>query len=788
MKVWRSSALALAAALCAREAAAQEPIQAQADEIIVTVQKREQAVVDVPIAVTALGGDFLQDLDISNFDDLSRYTPGFLVQEQSANNTGFVVRGITSDSGEANIEPRVAVFYDGVPASRNRGSYTELFDLERVEVVKGPQATLFGRSALIGGVNVITNKADLSDFEGKATVAFGDFNFFRTEVMANLPVISDKLGVRVAYTRREREGFVENLTDGDRLGNVQVDALRFSIGYQPISRLRFDLSFGLHTDENSGTAFKSGVFAPEGSTTSPFTAAALNTFTAPGAPAFEGGAGLGLDREVRYITLLSDFEASPELKLSSISSYRYFNSVEVFDPDGSSLPILLFAEDAEGLQWSQEFRLNWDNGGPLTGFAGASVFHEDGNQRVPLQFDERTTLGLFTGAISRPQPQPLAFLTAPAVLQAQLAGLGVPDFLLAPFADALKPVHQEQFTNFSETTAFDIYADVSYQVTDRLAFTAGGRWTYEDKRTGFESLLLNGGSGLGAILAGQAPGGPIGLFFQPTAPVFQNDEFNGFAWRFVGTYALTDNANLFASYARGRRPNVVQAGTFEILPEETVDSFEVGAKANLFGNKLSLDGSGFYYLYDNFQTSDIVNGQIITINAGEANSYGFEGQAFIRPFRGVELFTTYGFNRARFQSGARDGNRFRLSPDHKLAVGGTFSREFGRVGVFSLTPSYTYQSRVFFDDDNDRSDLQQGRASPAFNDFVVDEFEEGYGLVNLRGAWESPDGRFRLGLFANNLADKEFIIDAGNTGDGFGIPTFIRGPRRTVGVELSAGF
>jgi len=194
MNLWRSSALALAAALCAREAAAQEPVQAQADEIIVTVQKREQAVVDVPIAVTALGGEFLKDLDISNFDDLSRYTPGFLVQEQSPNNTGFVVRGITSDSGEANIEPRVAVFYDGAPASRNRGSYTELFDLERVEVVKGPQATLFGRSALIGGVNVITNKADLSNFEGEATVAVGDF----TECS------SAPHGVPVEHVLRER--------------------------------------------------------------------------------------------------------------------------------------------------------------------------------------------------------------------------------------------------------------------------------------------------------------------------------------------------------------------------------------------------------------------------------------------------------------------------------------------------------------------------------------------------------------------------------------------------------
>jgi len=132
------------------------------EEIIVTAQLREQRLIEVPIAVTAYSGDTLDRLGITKFDELALYVPGFEVQEQSANNPGFVIRGITSDSGEATTEPRIAIFVDGVSASRSRGSYMELFDVERIEVARGPQATLYGRGALIGAVNVIQNHVDLN--------------------------------------------------------------------------------------------------------------------------------------------------------------------------------------------------------------------------------------------------------------------------------------------------------------------------------------------------------------------------------------------------------------------------------------------------------------------------------------------------------------------------------------------------------------------------------------------------------------------------------------------------
>jgi len=858
-------------ALCVSgHAAAQEAVvrgeeeASRVEEIVVTAQKREQALRDVPIAISAFSGEFLAEQGVSKFDELSALTPGFLVQEQSANNTGFVVRGITSDSGEANIEPRVAVFFDGVSASRNRGSYIELFDIERVEVVKGPQATLFGRSALIGGVSVITNKADLEDFSIRGEFEYGNNGQIRYEAAANAVLIPGRLAVRAAGTHRERDGFNANVAGGPDLGGVNVDAVRVAIAFQPIETLRFDFNIGTHGDNNTGTSFKSGTFATPGGDASPFTAAALNTFTGPGAPPFAGGRGLGLDRRVNYLTLQGQWEITPSLSLSSISGYRDFDAFEVFDADGSFLPLFLFAEDAKGLQYSQELRLNFDTGGRVSGFIGASYFREDGRQRVPLQFDERATLALFAGQFGGPLQSPALAATLgpvsqstlpiflspqtqalildgalqPLLATAPLLGVPTAGVNLAAIANNLRPAFQEESTNFGETDAFDIYADVTIEITPKLEVSAGLRYTTEDKTAGLATFQPNGRSVLGAVLGalglagtvsptaplaqqqaiiGQsigllqlasAPGAAaiptsaafplpnFGIAAQPTAAAFRSETFSGFTWRAVAKYQPYEDFTVFASYARGRRPEVIDPAfpaapgapiEFSVLSEETVDSFEVGFKARALDGQLSVDGNAFYYMYDDFVTTEVVAGDIISINAGEAKSVGVELASRWAPIERFQVFANYGYNRARFQTGARDGNVFRLSPDHKLAVGAdAFYPAPG--GEFFLRPTWIWQSTVFFDDDNDEPELQSTRLSPAFSDFSVNEFQDGYGVLNIRGGYRSQRHGWALEGFVENALDAEFIIDAGNVGDSFGIPTLIRGPGRLFGLRVSANY
>lgn len=149
---------------------AETPDAAPADSIIVTAQLREQDPIDVPMALSVVGNEQMDRMGLYEFDALSRFVPGFDVQNQSPNNPGFVMRGITSDSGTASNEPRVSVYQDGVSISKSRGSYVELFDIERVEIAKGPQSTLYGRGALIGAVNIIQNKAQLDNVEAAGRV------------------------------------------------------------------------------------------------------------------------------------------------------------------------------------------------------------------------------------------------------------------------------------------------------------------------------------------------------------------------------------------------------------------------------------------------------------------------------------------------------------------------------------------------------------------------------------------------------------------------------------------
>ncbi|MGB0514312.1 MAG: TonB-dependent receptor, partial [Wenzhouxiangellaceae bacterium] len=251
-------------------------IGADLDRIVVTAQFREQAPIEVPIAVTAYDQTFLDDTGLDQLDSLSSYVPGLLVQEQSVNNPGFVIRGITSDDGASNIEPRVSVFQNGVSIARSRGSFVELFDLERIEVMKGPQGTLFGRNAQIGAVHMISHKP-VYQTEARAKAEFGNFDQRWVEAMVNAPLVENTLAFRAAAVYRKRDGYLENLT-GEDLNGTDTAALRASLRWDPAPGARVDLIANYSEDSPPGTSFKSGVIPALGGDTNPNRAASLNTF------------------------------------------------------------------------------------------------------------------------------------------------------------------------------------------------------------------------------------------------------------------------------------------------------------------------------------------------------------------------------------------------------------------------------------------------------------------------------------------------------------------------------
>jgi iron complex outermembrane recepter protein len=872
----RTALLALAspiALLAATNAAAQEAAPGQPDaaapaegrtdggEIVVTAQLVEQKPMDVPFALTALQGQFLDDLGITEFDKLGQFIPGFEVQNQSPNNPGFVMRGITSDSGAAYNEPRVSVFQDGVSISKSRGSYVELFDMDRVEVAKGPQSTLYGRGALIGAVNLVQAKADPNNAYGYVYGQYSNFNGYRIDETVNLP-LGGNVGLRVASRIKERDGYTTNLLGGDALNGIRTEAVRGSLRWAP-GKLTFDLIGNYQHDKATGTSFKSIAYNP----TDPVTGAVLgnrdrNSAAALASPStFERGRPLGLDRDVWGVTGIANYEFSPNLSLNALGSYRKFAGIEVFDADGISLPALTAAEDAQGNQTMGTLRLTWKND-RVTAFFGGTYFREDGFQRTPSQFDERVALARLTNTLNgggaipgRPatDPAPLALFSNTAftgsllqgVLRSQLysafrkAGLtdaqataqaGAQTNALLPTAQAqaiaanLKSAQQETSTNFGRTESWDLFGDVTFNVTERLELGAGLRWSHDAKTTGFSSAVTNGRSILGGYigalqLLGSSPATaqqllgalavpgaaniptsalyPVPLFGLGVQPTGANGQLysadhndSGFTWRATAKYEVSPEANIYATYARGRRPEILSvsapsapggAARFSVLPSETVDSYEAGLKTALANRSLFIDGSVFYYRYSNFQTTEQQGTTFVTVNAGRAESYGFEGQVSWRPADWVNLFASYAYNHSRFSAGAREGNHFRLSPDHSAAVALQFKVPAGPVKI-DFTPSLMWQSKVFFDDDNDIPALQVNNLVP---DLVQDEVQGGYATVDARLGLETANGRWRFEGFVTNAFNKKYIKDAGNTGDALGMPTFIGGEPRIYGIAAS---
>ncbi|PHR92441.1 MAG: TonB-dependent receptor [Robiginitomaculum sp.] len=751
------------------------------DEIIVTAQKRDQSIKDVPIAITAYTQDQLNKLGVQQFDDIADFVPGLEVQEQSANNPGFVIRGITSDSGDATIEPRVSIYQDGVSISRSRGSFVEIFD-SAIEVIRGPQPTLFGRSALIGAINVTSNKAEATDIFGSVKLGLGNFNYRIVEGFVNVPITEDRFAIRVAGRYKKRDGYIENII-GEDLNGFETFAGRISVFAKPHENLDINFIANFQTDDNPGTSFKSGTFLPNlTGSIDPSAPAALNTFGG-----FHNGQDLGLERDVNSLTLLVDYQLNDHVTLSSVSNYREFNSSEVFDPDGFALELFSFAENAESRQYSQELRLGFDMDNGLSGFVGGSYFDEAGSQNVPLGFNEIIAQGLLGGFL---------FTDAPGVAQNPLPLVAFPVVNAnpaSPLFGAPLGYFLEEFTTFGETQSWDLFADVTYAFTDKFDLTAGVRYTSDDKtsRYAVDAPTPSNLTGVGLFLGtGTASNGQ---------PIEREDSFDGFTWRVAAKYDMTDTITLFGNYARGRRPEVISynldtgdlsvfatgqlADNFEVLAAEDVNAFEVGAKGSFFDGKLYGDASVYAYDYTNFQTSIVNNvGQIQPINAGNASAFGFEATAFGKLTEWAEIFAIYAYTDATFddQDDAGNdqvfaGNRFRLTPEHAFTLGGRFTYETN-LGSFAFSPVYAWKSDLFFDNDND------------LTDGIQDETQDSYGVLDLRLTFTDAKDRFEIEIFAENALDKNYLLDAGNTGDAFGIATFIAAPPATYGVTLSTKF
>ena len=737
------------------------------NQIIVTSQKVEQRVLDVPITITATSGQRIRDLGVTDLDELSNYIPGLLIQEQSANNPGIVIRGITSDSGSAQQGPRVTLYYNGVDISRSRGSYQAIYDLERVEVIKGPQATLFGTASAVGAISLVSARPR-EGFSGEVRGGYGNFN--QTLVGGHLNAGSDVLAGRIAFEWRTRDGYVENLNPNQEEDLYAQDQLgvRGSIRYAPSPDVTLDLVATYDQQRNGGTPFTSGVFpafagAPGGAANA-FEPVNLGGF--PAGAAVLGDDQLGLNREVYDLNITAEYQISDEWTFTTVNGYREFDSREVFDADGSAAPFLEFTEIAKGWQFSHEGRFAYA-GDNLRASVGWNAFIEDSIQNVPFATEEGVFLTCLGGLFSNPR----SLCVAP---DGSVPSLGATNI---PYSAIL-------FENQGRNEAYSVFADFTWLPTDSLELTAGVRLLDEYRQSGFFSDIPN------SVLTG-APLVPGGV--DTNGRVFTaDDSFQALLPRFNALYRISDDVNVFATVSKGRRSPVLQLGARRDatgavvanrldVPEETVWNYEGGIK--LASGPVSASLGVYYQVYEGFQVSVAQvdaqgnpTGAFITQSAGTASNLGVEGELAVELTDWFQMFGNFGYIDGGIDedgafSPAFSGARFRLQPEFQASGGFSINYEFGNGMRFFATPSVTHRSQIFFEVPN----------SPLISQDAVT-------LVNARAGIGFGDGRYELAGFIRNALNEDYLLDAGNTGGAFGIPTFIQAEPQFYGVEVSAKF
>lgn len=792
-------------------------------EVIVTTQKKKQSSLEIPVAVSAVTGSVMEKLNLHQLDDVAQFTPGVQIQLQSPNNPGYVIRGVTSDDGEAYSQPRVSVFMDGVSTSRSRASAVELFDLERMEVAKGPQGTLFGRGAEIGGISIIRHKP-VDNLSGELSMNYGSYNQRQVSGFINTPIIKGKLANRFAFDYDARDGFIKNEAGG-RLNGKNALAFRNSTQWWANDDTSIRLVLDYQHDDYPGTSFHS--INPMYGNSDPNSTANL-----------EAGKKLGIKRNVGGALLNIDHNINHRWSFNSITGFRAFNSKERFDADGTYLPLLLCQEKGKGTQFSQEFRFNYDDKNRFSGFVGASYFYENSSQDINakanlqylypvfIQKSVKTSLSSqidnVKGLLAQMLPaayQPMVdaalaklmskwFPKNPTVdangklvpqtatpdiygdLKTALGAVGMDlDQVLAGMGDngrtiqatlqgiSAKPLdtaYTEQGKNYGTNQAVELYADGTLKLTKNLNFTLGVRGTYENQETGYSSSTVP--SMFGAVL------------YHPTengAKVMAKDSY----WSWVGRAALNymiGRNNIYASVSRGRRPGVLYFNNdpkdFETLKPEIIYSYEAGVKGSLLQGRLNYDLCAYYYDWYNYQTSvfNATTSKYEYDDAGRAHSLGIEASISYSPCRYLNLFGNWSYIEGKFNNKDDNGNkqrfagnRFRLTPKNSFAVGFDLNVPTGKKASIYFRPTYSWKSKVFFEESNE-PELTQGA----------------FGLLNFTAGYRMQPGKvyYEIGAFGKNVLDEKYVIDAGNSGRQIGFPTYVGGTRSVVGVMFKIGF
>jgi iron complex outermembrane recepter protein len=707
------------------------------EAIVVTAQKRAESVQNVPIAITALSGATLNERHVDDIMDIPEIAPDVGISEDNSN-TRLAIRGITFNSTVASdAEARVAYYVDGILIGRPGNISETFFDIDRIEVLRGPQGTLSGRNAVAGSVNLITQDPS-DDFRGYLQTDLGNYSSVETEGAVGGP-LTDTLSGRVAFRQVDHDGYGENLLYKVGIDNQNSRDARTKLKFTPDSALNVVLSLDYSQANDRACTCLGGYVYPTVPTPPELYGALAN---APGNPRDNYFYTPPDNFRVFYGSSVTvNWDIGNGYKLVSLSAYRHTDESYQQDLSFSSIPLgspALFGEVAA--QESEELRIqkDFDRGNWMIGTYLFRELYQDAGQ-----------VALNT----------LAF--------------GGPNFLAAGEYDGGR----------EETRSASVFAQGTYDLTNALSLTLGGRFTSDHKRKTDEYEVDDFTTPYDSATACREPcGGP------PPGTPFDNDNHSWNNFSPLGTlqYKFDSTKMAYVTVSKGFKSGGYNLGYGGFYNPETITDYETGFKVDLFESTLRVNAAGFYYDYKNLQVvavgADVGSAPIL--NAAAAKLYGTELEIAAAPTRELRFnlaaswmhseFTEFStFDPARPQLGLLDlaGNRLPNAPKYTATYGAEYAID-SAAGTVTPRIEGSTLSQVYLDQYN-----------------VPGASVGGYTLFNALVNFKTTSDRYFLSAYVRNIANLTRISGAIVSGSYFGSALqadFI--PPRTYGVKFGVNF
>ncbi|ROS04850.1 iron complex outermembrane receptor protein [Sinobacterium caligoides] len=728
------------------------------EEIVVTAEKREATLQDTPISLAAFDDTALTKFGIDNMGDLEGLTPNLSITPFPNSRSSLVVfiRGIGNNDSQTTQDPAVGVYMDGVYIGRSVGLTTDVAALERIEVLRGPQGTLYGRNTTGGAINYVTAKPS-QEFAFEQTIGAGNNDHWASKTTIDSGEVVDGLTGKLTYLRSHNGGWVENLGNGNDFGEEDNEAGRIALSFAATEALTVDYSYDFSEVEGPQQFYQSTA-VPAGAEQAMAYNLAASGFTPESvafyAPIFTAGL-QGNDKRQSEGQWSGDVEDS-QTKVSghnltvsydlggavfkSITGYRKLDESIVQDYSGGPAEGFHVNVDIAHEQWSQEFQLVGDVGERLSYVAGLYYYYEEG-----LEKEADTAPGMYPIPGVKPTGQGVGFVS--------------------------KYVIVDRYID-SENTAYAAYGQLTYTpalLDDRLDLTVGVRYT-EDHREVEKADIIN---------------------FPTDAAVKGKQTYSNTNPSFTALFNWTDDLSTYAKVVNGYKSGGFNArSTYEGIQrpfdEEELWSYEAGLKSMWLDNRLRVNAAVFYNDYENMQIQQITDNSKIFLtdvfNAGEATTQGIELDVTAQLTKTLAITANYAYLDADFDKVTNGNTGADVTADYTMpfAPEESYSLVLDHVvplGEQVLRSTLNYNWRG----------VQYGTAANAdMKGFEVPH----YGLLNGRIALEGValgenSGELTLALWGKNLTDEEYIVHSisqGVTHNGyFGEP-------RSYGLDLTYNY